>query len=220
MPVVLGQSGNRDIEPQGLEHLVDHPHLPLASVGDDQIGEFGPLSLQTAVATIDHLAHRGVIVRSDHGFDVEVAVLLARRLSVAEDHARGDGMGPLQVRIVEALDMAGRPVETQRLLQGVHQPLGMPLGVADLQILQLLGPVDARALLRELQQFEFLAPLGYGEGHTVEEQRGRGQEGDDHLAGQHPAADLFDDVLDGQRQHVPLVGPDARRELHGRDAHH
>ena len=96
----------------------------------------------------------------------------------------------------------------------------MPLGVADLQILQLLGPVDARALLRELQQFELLAPLGHGEGHTVEEQRGRGQEGDDHLAGQHPAADLFDDVLDGQRQHVPLVGPDARREFHGRDAHH
>ena len=93
----------------------------------------------------------------------------------------------------------------------------MPLGILDLQILELFGAVDAGAALGKSQQVEFFAPLGHGEGHPVEEHRSRRQEGDDHLACQFTVGDLLDDVLDGQRQHLCSVGVDARRETHGRD---
>lgn len=215
--VILGQTGNRDVEPQRHEHLVDDAHLPLAAVGDNQVGEFASLGLQAAVAAEDHLAHRGVVVGPLDRLDVEVAVLLARGTAVAEDDARGDGVRPLQVGVVEALDVARRPVEEQLLLEGIHQPLGMAFGILDFEVLELLGAVDAGALLREFEQFELLAPLGDGEGHPVEEQRRRGEEGDDDLAGQLAAGQLLDHVLDGQRQHVALVGADPRRQTHGRD---
>ena len=60
-----------------------------------------------------------------HGLDVEVAVLLARGFPVAENHARSHRMAPLQVGVVEALDVPRLPVEAQLLLHGVHQPVGI-----------------------------------------------------------------------------------------------
>ena len=93
----------------------------------------------------------------------------------------------------------------------------MAFGILDLHVFELLGAVDAGAALGESQQVEFFAPPGYGEGHPVEEHRCRRQEGDDHFARQFAAGDLFDDMLNGQRQHLRAVGIDARREPHGRD---
>lgn len=89
----------------------------------------------------------------------------------------------------------------------------MAFGVFDFEVFELLGPVDAGALLRELQQVEFFAPLGHGESHAVEKHRGRRQEGHDHLAGQ-PGGDLLDDVLDAEGQHLGRLGIDARGEPH------
>ena len=77
-----------------------------------------------------------------------------------------------------------------------------------------------RALFCEnFQQFEFLPALRDRERHASEQQRRRGQQRHDHLAGQFTPGDIFDDVLDGQRQHVALVAPDTRREFHGLHAH-
>ena len=215
--VILRKARNRNIESQSLQHLVDRPHLPLAAVGDNQIGQFGPFGLQTAVTAEDHLAHRGIVVGALHGLDIEMAVLLARGLAVTEDDARRHGIRALKVRVVETLDVARLPIEVQRLAQRLHQPLRMTFGILDLEVLELLGPVDAGALLREFQQVELLAPLGHGEGYPVEEQRRRGEEGDDDLAGELAVGDLLDDVLDGQRQHVARIAADARCEPHGID---
>ena len=56
----------------------------------------------------------------------------------------------------------------QLLLHGGHQAFGMPLGILDLEVLELFGAIDTGALERELQQIEFFAPFGNGEGHSVE----------------------------------------------------
>ena len=56
--------------------------------------------------------------------------------------------------------MAGRTVQVQLLLHGGHQAFGMPLGILDLEVLELFGAIDTGALERELQQIEFFAPFG------------------------------------------------------------
>ena len=148
-----------------------------------------------------------------------MAVLLAGGFSIPEHHARSHRMSALQVGVVEAFDVPRLSVEAQLLLNGIHQPLGIPFGILDFEVFQLLGAVDAGALPREFQQFEFLPALRDRESHAFEQQRRRGQQRHDHLAGEFASGDVFDDVLDGQRQHVALVAPDARREFHGLHAH-
>ena len=215
---VLGQPGDGNIELQILQHFVDNRHLPLAAVGDNQIGQLGPLGHEPAITPKNNLAHGSVIVGPLDGLDVEMAVLLAGGLAVAEDDARRDGMGPLQIGIVETLDMARLPVEMQFFLHGVHQTVGVALGILDFEVLELLGAVDAGAFLRKLQQIELLAALGNGEGDAVEQQGSGGQERNDYFARQLPARDMLDDMLDSQGEHVALVSPDARGKTHGRDA--
>ena len=68
-------------------------------------------------------------------------------------------MSALQVGVVEAFDVPRLSVEAQLLLNGIHQPLGIPFGILDFEVFQLLGAVDAGALPREFQQFEFLPAL-------------------------------------------------------------
>ena len=106
----------------------------------------------------------------------------------------------------------------QLLLHGGHQAFGMPLGILDLEVLELFGAIDTGALERELQQIEFFAPFGNGEGHSVEKLRGRGEVGNDDLFGQR-SGDRFGDVLDGQGQHLGRIGVDARGEPYRIDAH-
>ena len=215
----FGQSHDRNLffESQFAQDGIGVRELSLAAVDDHQVGQLLSLGHEARVAAEDDLAHRGEVVGSDDGLDVEMAVLLARGAAVAEDHARGDGVRSLQVRVVETFDVARLPRQPQLLLHGVHQPFGMAFGILDLHVFELLGAVDAGAALGESQQVEFFAPPGYGEGHPVEEHRCRRQEGDDHFARQFAAGDLLDDVLNGQRQHLRAVGIDARREPHGRD---
>ncbi len=208
--------GHPILDSERTKDLVGARQLTLAAVDDNQVGQFGLLLDQPRIAPVDDLAHGGEVIGSDDGLDIEMTVLPARRLAVAEYHAGGDRMGPLQVGVVEALDVAGRSVEMQLLLHGGHQPFGMPFGILDLLILELLGPVDTGAFARELQQFELLAPLGDGEGHSVEEQGCGGQQGHHHLAGQLPASDLKR-ILNAEGQQLRLVGIDARGEPHGVD---
>lgn len=128
------------------------------------------------------------------------------------------GLVPLQVGVVEAFDVAGRTVQVQLFLHGGHQAFGMPFGILDFEVLELLGAVDTGALERELQQVEFFAPFGDGEGHPVEKLRGRGEVGDDDLFGQRPG-DRFGDVLNGQGQHLRRIGVDTRGEPYRVNSH-
>ena len=187
MAVVLSQPGDRYVQPEILQHLVNDAHPPLPAVSNNEIGQLGPLLLQAAVTPEDDLAHRSVIVGALHGLDVEMTILLACGFSVAEHHARVYRMGPLQIGVVEAFDVPRLAVEAQFLLQGIHQPLGISFGIFDFEVLELLGAVDTGALLRVFEQFELFVALGHREGHTVEQQRRRRQERYDDLTGSVPA---------------------------------
>ena len=89
----FGQSHDRNLffESQFAQDGIGVRELALAAVDDHQVGQLLSLGHEARVAAEDDLAHRGEVVGSDDGLDVEMAVLLARGAAVAEDHARGDG---------------------------------------------------------------------------------------------------------------------------------
>ena len=93
----FGQSDDGDPvgDPEPQQGFVGEAELPLASVHDDQLRQFGVFVEQPAVTASDHLFHRGEVVGSNDGLDVEMAVLLARRFCVAEYDARSHRIGSL-----------------------------------------------------------------------------------------------------------------------------
>ncbi len=185
----LGEShdGHPILDAQLTQHGIGARQLPLAAIDHDQVGQFGPFVEQTAVAAPHDFAHRREVVGPHHRLDIEVAILLARGLAVAEHDARRHGVRALEVRVVEALDVTRLPVEAQFAAHGLHQPLGVAFGIADFEVAELLRAVDAGAALRKGEQVELLAPLGHGEGRTVEQHRRRGQKGHHDLARLPPA---------------------------------
>ena len=105
--VVLHQPRYGDGEAQLGEGFAYGAYLPLTSVGEDEVGETfaSCLFAQTAVAACDDFAHGGVVVGSFDRTDVELPVVLLRRAPTLEDDAGGYGIGALDIRVVEALDM-------------------------------------------------------------------------------------------------------------------
>ena len=132
----FGNADNGDgaVEADLVECLYGCAELPFAAVDDYELGQVDAFFHEACVAACQDLFHRGEVVGSDDGLDVEMAVLLARGAAVAEDHARGDGVRSLQVRVVETLDVARLPRQPQLLLHGVHQPFGMAFGILDLHV--------------------------------------------------------------------------------------
>ena len=105
--VVLHQPRYGDGEAQLSEGFAYGAYLSLTSVGEDEVGEAfaSCLFAQAAVAACDDFAHGGVVVGSFDRTDVELPIILLRRASTLEDHAGGYGIGALDIRVVEALDM-------------------------------------------------------------------------------------------------------------------
>ena len=62
---------------QLLQHGIGTRKLTLATIYNNQIGQFSPLLQESGVATGENLTHRGKIIGTDNGLDIEVAVLLA-----------------------------------------------------------------------------------------------------------------------------------------------
>lgn len=75
----LGQAYDGDLffDSQFAQHGIGAGELSFAAVHDNQVGQFGSFGDQAAVTAEDDLAHRGEVVCTDDGFDVEMAVLLA-----------------------------------------------------------------------------------------------------------------------------------------------
>ena len=105
--VVLHQTRYGDGEAQLGEGFAYGAYLPLTSVGEDEVGETfaSCLFAQATVAARDDFAHGGVVVGPFYRTDVELPVVLLRRAPALEDDAGGDGIGALDIRVVEALDM-------------------------------------------------------------------------------------------------------------------
>ena len=71
-----------------------------------------------------------------------MAVIFLGGFSAAKYDAGGDGIGSLQVGVVEALDVLGESVQPQRLLQVEHHLLVVAVRI---DLLALLEGVDAQA---------------------------------------------------------------------------
>ena len=119
----LGQADDRQLlgQAQFRQRLVRKIQLALAAVDDNQLRQIVRiLSQHPAVAPVDDLLHRSVVVRPDDGLDLEPAVIFLGRLPVAEHHAGSDRIGTLDVGVVEALHMPGEFLHPDGLLQVFH----------------------------------------------------------------------------------------------------
>ena len=62
-------------------------HLPLPTVGDNQVGQGSVLVYSALITPSHHLFHRSIIVRSHHRLDKILPVVLFRGFGFLEHHA-------------------------------------------------------------------------------------------------------------------------------------
>ena len=104
---VFCQSGNRDVQVKlVLDHFTYDFHLPLSTVGNDQIGQGRFFFYGALVTTAYDLFHGGVVIRADNRFDVIFPVIFLRWFRHFEDDTRSHRVAPLYVRVVETFDMS------------------------------------------------------------------------------------------------------------------
>ena len=120
--VVFCQSGYGYIKLQlVVQHLPGHLHLAFAAIHYQQLRQRFVRLFHTAVATIYHLRHRGVVVGTFDGLDIETAVLATVGLAVCEPDQSGDRVGSLYVAVVERLYMYRQFRQLQHLLYAFEQ---------------------------------------------------------------------------------------------------
>ena len=101
----LCQPGNRNIQVQFvLDHFAYDFHLPLSTVGDDQVGQGSLFDDGTLVAATYDLFHGGVVVRADNRFDVVFPVIFFDGFAILKT-TRSYRVASLYIGIVETLDM-------------------------------------------------------------------------------------------------------------------
>ena len=142
-----------------VERLDRRTQLSLAAVDHHQLRQRLPLFEQTAVTACEHLNHRGKIVGSFHGLDVEMAVVALRRLAVFKHHARCHRIRALNVGVVETFDVAREFAEAEILLHAREQTSDALLGIEFLGILYFVHLVLPCVLQRYVEQTALIAPL-------------------------------------------------------------
>ena len=101
----LGDSDQRQVTvPELREHGVHLAHLPGTAIDQQQVGRRHLSGAHMAVAALERLAQRPVIVAGRNGRDVEAPVLLLQRSVGAEYDAGGHRALAARVADVEALD--------------------------------------------------------------------------------------------------------------------
>ena len=159
MAVVLGETEDRYLYPHFVKRLSHHPYLSLASIGDDEVGELLPLVTQAVVATHHHLVHRGIVIRSLDGLDVEESVVLLGGDAALKDDTGGHRLRSLDIGVIEALHVPGERRQTDRALQ-VSQDLHIVLGRVELLRLQILILDELiHIVLAQVQDMLSVAPL-------------------------------------------------------------
>ncbi len=176
--------------------------LSLAAVDDHKLRKVvRMLRKQAGIASVDHLIHGGVVIRSDHGLDEKMPVVLLGRHSVAEDHAGGHGIGALYIGVVETFDVDGQflhaygiPQLLQNLLPEVVRVGMLPLfeGV-ETHLLGILGT--------QLKQGEFVTLDRDAEGHALHLHIG--QKRHQHFGGKR--TELVLNLCDEHAEHIGLL---------------
>ena len=85
--VILLQACDRNIQPQLLlDDLLSDIDLALTPIDDDQIWWRQTIPHDTAVASADDLPHAGIVIWTDDGLDLVLAVVLFAWLPIDKDH--------------------------------------------------------------------------------------------------------------------------------------
>ena len=164
----LGQTDKSHLpdKAQFAQRLVCRVHLPAAAVYDYQLRQFLTLGQQAGVSPVNHLLHGREVVGPHHCLDIEMPVVPLRRGPVPEHHARRHRIGPLDIGVVETLDMHRRHIHAEVLAQILHYTLRMLLGIDELLMLEPLELYGRRILTPQLQKREPIAFLRHSKGHT------------------------------------------------------
>ena len=161
--VVLGQTGDGDVEAQFVvHHLPHHLHLAASAVGYDEVGQGLALVFETCVATAHHLLHRGVVVGPAAAVEHVFAVEAFLRFQPLEDDAGCHGVGSCGVRIVEKFDAQGQMLQPEVVLQLLHQPRLLLFGIEFLGLLEAVELVLLHVEPRQVEQLFLVAPLRHG----------------------------------------------------------
>ena len=205
VPVVLCQSGYRDVQAKLVQDFFYGAHLSFPAVGDKKVGQGGVLLCGALVTASDDLLHRGIVIRAFHRLDVVFAVVFLGWFPFDEDHTAGHRVCPLDVGVVEAFDADGQAVQVQGFLYFLQQAGGTLFRV---QLLRLFQPVGFVLLHVQDGQFEqglLVSPLRYGENNVfqlyVERKR------NDNLAGVALVAFAHFDDAHGQQFLLAFVQP-------------
>ena len=163
MTVVLGQSGNGNVQPQFvLDHLANHFHLSASTVGNDEVGQGSPLFLQPRIPTHHHFLHRGVVIGPHHGFDVVFSIFFFTRFQPFEHHAGRHGILAADVRVVEQFDVNRQSRQAQIVLDFRHEACGFLLRVELFSLLQTVELVLLHVQFRKVEKLLLVAPQRNG----------------------------------------------------------
>ena len=198
------------------QRLVGEFKLALTAVDDDQLRQVIGILLQHAgIAAVDDFLHGGVVVGADDRLDLEAAVVLLGGHAVAEDDAGGDGVGTLDVGVVEALHVARQVLHAEGLAEILHDRLLIAVGVGVLALAEAAGIELAGVLGAELQQGQLVAALGDAEFDAGNVHVG--QERHDDLAGE--GAELILDLADkgGEERFLLFLDLAPEAEIEGLD---
>ena len=85
--VILLQASNGNIQPQlFLDDLLSDIDLALSSIDNDQIWWRQAIPHNPAVASANDLPHAGIVIWSDNGLDLVLAVVLFAWIPIDKDH--------------------------------------------------------------------------------------------------------------------------------------
>ena len=150
-----------------IESLYGGIELPLASIHHYQLWKLFAFGHEARVATVQHFLHGGEVIGTYHGLYVEMAIVAARGLAIAEHHAGGHGIRALYIGIVEALYVSGFLAETEVALHALHEAGHGSVRITLVGLFLLVEPVSGHILLPHAQELLAIAARGDCEGDTL-----------------------------------------------------
>ena len=214
-PLRDADQGDPAAQPEGFERFRRMGELAFAAVHDDEGGQFRAFSEQPAVPPRDDLGHRCKVVRALHGPDVEGAVVGFRGLAIPEhDAGRGRG-GAVEVRVVEAFDVAGQHREPEVFLHRGEQGFSGGLRIRLFELLHAVLQGRQGIAGAEVEQPFLVAALGNGIGHAGHDR----VDGDGRVDGPRRACESVADERNGGFEHLPFVLVEPRPHFRGVPLH-
>ena len=157
--VILLQTSNRNIQPQTvLDNIFSDIDLALTTINNNQIWRGQAIAHDATVATVNNLAHTGIVIRTNNGLDFKLAIVFLARFPVNEDNHGCHRTGPLNIGVIKGLNPP-RSRNVEQLPQIFNGSLGF-FEVFFKQVKFLLQ-ADPSIFSGQIDQLLLLTPLGF-----------------------------------------------------------